>query len=61
MEAPSSANHVEQEQSIHLSKVIQHDVKKVGYVMYNSFVTSQDEALKTWSLGKKPYGKTGKI
>mgnify|MGYP005726375869 FL=1 len=35
------------EQSVHLSKVIQHDGKKVGYVMYNSFSTAQDEALKT--------------
>ena len=35
------------EQSVHLSKVIQHDGKKVGYVMYNSFSTAQDDALKT--------------
>jgi len=35
------------EQSVHLSKVIQHEGKKVGYVMYNSFSTAQDDALKT--------------
>ena len=43
----SLINTEQTEQSVHLSKVIQHDGKKVGYVMYNSFVTSQDEALKT--------------
>lgn len=42
-----SLNNSEQtEQSVHLSKVIVKDGKKVGYVMYNSFVSSQDEALK---------------
>lgn len=42
-----SLNNSEQtEQSVHLSKVIVKDGKKVGYVMYNSFVNSQDEALK---------------
>lgn len=34
------------EKSVHLCKVIVKDGKKVGYVMYNSFVSSQDEALK---------------
>lgn len=43
----SLTNSEQTKQSVHLSKVIQHDGKKVGYVMYNSFVTSQDEALKT--------------
>ena len=39
-------NSQQTEQSVHLSKVIQNGGKKVGYVMYNSFVTSQDEALR---------------
>ena len=39
-------NSVQTEQSVHLSKLIVKDGKKVGYVMYNSFVSSQDEALK---------------
>ena len=43
----SLINTEQTEQSVHLSKVIEHDSKKVGYVMYNSFVTSQDAALKT--------------
>ena len=43
----SLINTEQTEQSVHLSKVIQHDGKKVGYVMYNSFATSQDAALKT--------------
>ena len=43
-----SLNKSEQtEQSVHIAKVIEHAGKKVGYVMYNSFVTSQDELLKT--------------
>ena len=43
----SLINTEQTEQGVHLSKVIQHDGKKVGYVMYNSFATSQDAALKT--------------
>ncbi|MAW16381.1 MAG: S41 family peptidase [Flavobacteriaceae bacterium] len=39
-------NSQQTEQSVHLSKVIQNSGKKVGYVMYNSFVTSQDEDLR---------------
>lgn len=43
-----SLNNSEQtEQSVHIAKVIEHAGKKVGYVMYNSFVTSQDDLLKT--------------
>jgi C-terminal processing protease CtpA/Prc len=40
-------NTVQTEQSVHIAKVIEHAGKKVGYVMYNSFVTSQDDLLKT--------------
>ena len=43
----SLINTEQTEQSVHIAKVIEHAGKKVGYVMYNSFVTSQDEALKT--------------
>ena len=34
------------ERQVHLSKIISHDGKKVGYVMYNGFTTSQEDDLK---------------
>ena len=34
------------ERQIHISKTITHDGKKVGYVMYNGFTTSQEDDLK---------------
>jgi C-terminal processing protease CtpA/Prc len=40
-------NSKQTEQSVHITKVIEHAGKKVGYVMYNSFVISQDDLLKT--------------
>ena len=39
-------NSFQTEKSVHLYKVIVKDDKKVGYVMYNSFVSFQDETLK---------------
>ena len=35
------------EQSVHLSKIIEHSNKKVGYLMYNGFIEPQEDHLKT--------------
>lgn len=40
-------NTEQQEKELHISKVITHKEKKVGYIMYNGFNASQEDDLKT--------------
>lgn len=41
------SNAEQTEKQIYISKVIPHDGKKVGYIMYNGFTASQEEELKS--------------
>lgn len=45
-ESVTLSNSQQTEQSVHIAKVIEQDGKRVGYLMYNSFIEPQEENLK---------------